>query len=378
MTIPAGPHNAPNSSQKQTLKKGKLARLRDFLRLDAKTNNHARSCGCIRCLQLRGKLNIQIIQEPQPSFSPDTPLRAPTPPRRRNSSPQIGTSRHTTERPMAKRFRTEINRKPLPVIPSLTPQLAGASGCVPPRPVRGPIRRKLLPPSLSVYVPAQSSRLLGPSGLVSPISTSALYTHYDSAPISPISPPSPAVSSTASEPDFDQARINRMSTYSYLDGTDLSAFATTPFADTFNAADIATPITLTRASSTAVNGPAMQGFVLRTATPISFQKAKPVNVRGPVRNPSVSAVHPRTERRKLTLEIRSVHVNQPRLVCSTSISSLDCVAGSESSSSNASIASASDASTDYDSLGTHAKILKRVLVESLEARSLIRDSFVSK
>lgn len=377
MTIPAGPHNAPNSSQNQTLKKGKLARLRDFLRLDARTNNHARSCGCIRCLQVRGKLNIQIIQEPQPSYSPGTPRRAPTPPRRRNSSPQIGTTRRT-ERPMAKRYQTEINRKPLPVIPSLTPPLAGASGYIPPQSVRGPIRRKPLPPGLSVYVPAQSSRVPGPSELVSPISTSALYTHFDSAPISPISPPSPAVSSTASEPDFDQARINRMSTYSYLDGTDLSAFATTPFANTFNAADIATPITLTRASSTVVNGPAMQGFVLRTATPISFQKAKPVNVRDPVRNPPVSAVHPRTERPKLTLEIRSVHVNRPRLVRSTSINSVDCVANSVSSSSNASIASASDASTDSGSLGTHAKILKRVLVESLDARSLIRDSFVPR
>jgi hypothetical protein len=371
MTIPAGPHNAPTSSQKQTTtKKSKLARLRNFLRLDANTNNHARSCKCIRCLQARGKLNIQVIQEPQPSFSPGSPRRAPTPPRRRNSSPQIGTTRHTTERPMAKRFQTEISRKPLPVIPSLTPPLVGAPGYIPPQPVRGPIRRKPLPPGLAIYVPTQPSRVSGPSELVSPISTSALNTHFDSAPISPIYPPSPAISSTASEPDFDQTRINRMSTYSYLNGTDLSAFATTPFADTFATAGADTFITLTRASSTAANGPAMQGFVLRTATPVSFQKAKPVNVRGPA--------YPRAERPKLTLQIRYVHVNQPRLFRSTSISSLDCVAGSESSSSNTSIASASDASTDNGSRGIHARILKRVLVESLDARSLIRDSFVPK
>lgn len=372
MTIPAGPHNAPtNSSQKQTpTKKGKLARLRNFLRLDANANNHARSCKCIRCLQVRDKLNIQVIQEPQPSFSPGSPRRAPTPPRRRNSSPQIGMTRHTTERPMAKRFQTEINHKPLPVIPSLTPPLVGTPGYIPPQPVRGPMRRKPLPPGLAIYVPAQPSRVPWPSELVSPISISALNTHFDSAPISPIYPPSPWISSTASEPDFDQARINRMSTYSYLDGTDLSAFASTPFADTFAATGVDASITLTRASSTAANGPAMQGFVLRTATPVSFQKAKPVNVRG--------AAHPRAERPKLTLQIRSVHVNQPRIVRSTSFSSVDCVAGSESSSSNISIASASDASADNGSLGTHAKTLKGVLVESLDARSLIRDSFVCK
>jgi hypothetical protein len=366
MTIPAGPHNAPTSSQQQTPpKKGRLARLRNFLRLDANTNDHSRACKCIRCLQVRGKLNIQVVQEPQPSFSPDTPRRAPTPPRRRNSSSQIHITRYTSERPITKRFQTEIGSKSLPVRPSLTPPLPGASGYIP---VRGPIRRKPLPPGISVFVPTQPR---GPSEPVSPISASALYTHFDSAPIGP------AISSTTSEPDFDQARVNRMSTYSYLDGynTDLSAFATTPFAETFAAAGVATPISLTRASSTAVNGPAIQGFVLRTATPVSFQKAKPVNVRGPVRNPSVST---RIGSSKLTLQIRSVHVNRPDMVRNPSINSVDCVAGSESSSSNASIAVASDTSTDNGSLGTHARILKRVLVESLEARSLIRDSFVPK
>jgi hypothetical protein len=374
MTVPAGPYNAHVSSPLPT-KKGRLARFRNFLRLDANTNDHARSCKCIRCLQVRGKLNIQVIQEPPPSFSPGTPRRAPTPPRRRNSSPQI---RPTTERPMAKRFQTEVNSKALPVPPSLTSPLPGAPGHIPPQPVCGPICRKPLPPGVSVFVPTQSSAVPGPP--VSPISPSALYTHFDSAPISPISPPSPAISSTASEPDFDQARINRMSTYSYLDGynTDLSAFATTPFAETFAAAGVVTPITLTRASSTAVNGPAIQGFVLRTATPVSFQKAKPVNVRGPVRNPSDAAARPRAERPKLTLQIRSVHVNRPEMVRNPSINSVDCVAGSESSSSNASIAGASDTFTDNSSLGSHARILKRVLVESLEARSLIRDSFVPK
>jgi len=376
MTIPAGPQNA----RKQTPppKKGsRLARLRNFLHLDGNTNNHARSCSCIRCLQVRGKLNIQVIQEPQPSFSPGTPRRAPTPPRRRNSSPQIQATRHPIERPMPKRYQTEY--KPLPVIPSLTPPLPGAPGYIPPQPVRGPIRRKPLPPGVSVIVPAQPPTVPEPSEPVSPISPSALVTHFDSAPISPVSPPSPAISSTASEPDYDQARYNRMSTHSYLDGhTDLSAFATTPYADTFAIADIATPISLTRASSTAANGAAMQGFVLRTATPVSFQKAKPVNVRGPVRSPSVSAARPRSERPKLTLEIRSVRVNRPRIIRSPSINSVDCVAGSESSSVNASSAGASDTSTDNGSLGTHARILRRVLVESLEGRSLIRDSFIPK
>lgn len=357
MTIPAGPHNA--RQQTSPPKKGsRLARLRKFLHLDVNTNNHARSCTCIRCLQVRGKLNIQVIQEPRPSFSPGTPRRAPTPPRRRNSSPQIQATRHTTERPVAKRFQTEFN--------------PGALGYIPPQPVRGPIRRKPLPPGVLPFVPAQPAVVSEP---VSPISASALNTHFDT-PTSPISPPSPAISSTASEPDFDQIRINRMSTYSYLDGTDLSAFATTPFADTFAIADIATPISLTRASSTAVNGPAIQGFVLRSATPVSFQKAKPVNVRGPVRTSSVSAARLRSERPKLTLEIRSVHVNRPEIVRSPSINSVDCVAGSESSSVDASTAGASETSTDNDSLGTHARILKRILVESLDGRSLIRDSFI--
>ena len=359
MTIPAGPHNA--RQQTPPPKKGsRFARLRNFLHLDVNTKNHARSCTCIRCLQVRGQLNIQVIQEPQPSFSPGTPRRAPTPPRRRKSSPQIQATRHTTERPMVKRFQTEFN--------------PGALGY---QPVHGPIRRKPLPPGVSPFVPPQPPAVPEPSEPVSPISASALNTHFDT-PISPISRPSPAISSTASEPDFDQIRINRMSTYSYLDGTDLSAFATTPFADTFAIADIATPTSLTRASSTAVNGPAMQGFVLRTATPVSFQKAKPVNVRGPVRNPSVPAARPRSERPKLTLEIRSVHVNRPEIVRSPSITSVDCVAGSESSSINASTAGGSDTSTDNGSLGTHAKILKRIMVESLDGRSLIRDSFIPK
>lgn len=377
MTIPAGPQNASRPPQQQAPppKRSKLARLRNFLRLDINTNTHGRSCRCVRCLQVRGKLNIQVIQEPQPSFSPGTPRRAPTPPRRRNSSPQVQATRLTPQRPMAKRFQTEINSKPLPTIPSLTPPPPGAPGYIPPQPVRGPIRRKPLPSGVAVFVPNRPSAVPEP---VSPISISDLNTRFDSAPISPISPPSPAISMTASEPDFDQTRINRMSTYSYLDGyTDLSAFATTPYADTFAAAESATPITLTRASSTAANDAAIQGFVLRTATPVSFQKAKPVNFRAPVSKSSVPAA-PYIERPQLTVQVRSVHVNQPMIIRSPSIESVDCVVGSESSSSNASIASTSDASTDNGSMGSHARILRRVLVESLEGRSLIRDSFIPK
>ncbi|KAH0124299.1 hypothetical protein KCU66_g7642, partial [Aureobasidium melanogenum] len=152
-------------------------------------------------------------------------------------------------------------------------------------------------------------------------------------------------------PDFDQIRINRMSTYSYLDGnTDLSAFATTPYAET---------------------------FAIRSATPVSFQRAKPVNVWSPVR--SASPFHPRTERPKLTLQLRSVNVNRPEIIRSPSIRSMACVAGPEENSpSNASTGGASGSSSDNGSLGSHARILKKVLVESLEGRSLIRDSFVPK
>lgn len=156
---------------------------------------------------------------------------------------------------------------------------------------------------------------------------------------------------TASEPDFDQTRVNRMSTYSYLDGnTDLSAFATTPYAET---------------------------FAIRSATPVSFQKAKPVEVWAPVR--TATPFHPRIERPKLTLQLRSVSVHRPEILHSPSINSMSCVAGSqENLPSNASTDGASDTSTDNGSLGTHARVLKKVLVESLEGRSLIRDSFVPK
>ncbi|CAD0110694.1 unnamed protein product [Aureobasidium uvarum] len=368
-TIPAGPQNAP-PSQQQTRRKGRLARLCNFLRLDSNSNDHARSCGCIRCLQVRGQLNIQVFQEPQPSFSPGTPRRAPTPPRRRNSSPQISRTSHMPQRPMAKRYQTEMPA--LSSVRSLTPP--DLPSYILPQPIRDPIRRKPLPPGVSTFVSAQplvqSPAVPQPSDPVSPISPSALNFDYNSAPISPIS-------MTATEPDFDQARINRMSTYSYLDGyTDLSAFATTPYADTFAAAGSAAPAALTKESSTTVNGTAMKGFILRTATPVSFQKAKPIKLSGPVRKTSVT----RTERPELTLQIRSVPVSQPEIIRRPSINSLDCVAGSESerSSSNVSIAGAFEESSDNGSLGTHARILKRVLVESLEARSLVRDPFVPK
>ncbi|CAD0092756.1 unnamed protein product [Aureobasidium mustum] len=350
-TIPAGPQNVPPSPQQQTRppKKSRFARLRNFLRLDANTNDHGRSCRCIRCLQVRGQLTIQVIQEPRPSFSPATPRRAPTPPRRRNSSPQISRTSPPLERPVAKRIQTGVNNKPLPYIPSLTPQPPGASGYIPPQPVRGPIRRKPLPPGASVFIPNQPPKQpFEPSDPVSPISPSAQNACFDSVPISPVSP---AISMTASEPDFDQTRINRMSTYSYLDGnTDLSAFATTPYAET---------------------------FAIRSATPISFRKAKPVEVWAPVR--SATPFRPRIERPKLTLQLRSVSVNRPEILRSPSINPMGCVAGSqENSPSSASTDGASDTSTDNGSLGTHARILKKVLVESLEGRSLIRDSFVPK
>lgn len=348
-TIPAGPQNAPSTSQQQTRppKKSRFARLRNFLRLDANTNDHSRFCRCIRCLQVRGQLSIQVIQEPRPSFSPATPRRAPSPPRRRNSSPQIQRTNPPLERPMAKRYQTEVCNKTLPPIPALTPPPPGAPGYIPPQPVRGPIRRKPLPPGARVFIPTQPTPGPGPSDPVSPISPSAVSARFDCAPISPISP---AISMTASEPDFDQTRINRMSTYSYLDGnTDLSAFATTPYAET---------------------------FAIRSATPVSFQKAKPVNVWGPVR--SGTPFHPRTERPKLTLQLRSVNVNRPEIIRSPSIRSVSCVFCSEENSpSNASTGGASD-NLSNGSLGSHARILKKVLVESLEGRSLIRDSFVPK
>ncbi|KAH0394455.1 hypothetical protein KCU89_g11345, partial [Aureobasidium melanogenum] len=252
---------------------------------------------------------------------------------------------------MAKRYQTEVSSKALPPIPPLTPPAPGAPGYIPPQPVRGPIRRKPLPPGACVLVPTQPpyqpTPAPEPSDPVSPISPSAVNARFDSAPISPISP---AISMTASEPDFDQIRINRMSTYSYLDGnTDLSAFATTPYAET---------------------------SAIRSATPVSFQKAKPVKVWGPVR--SATPYHPRTERPKLTLQLRSVNVNRPKIIRSPSIRSMSCVFGSEENSpSNASTGGASDNSSN-GSLGSHARILKKVLVESLEGRSLIRDSFVPK
>ncbi|KAH0016985.1 hypothetical protein KCU84_g18559, partial [Aureobasidium melanogenum] len=353
-TIPAGPQNAPSTSQQQICppKKSRFARLRNFLRLDVNTNDHTRFCRCIGCLQVRGQLSIQVIQEPRPSFIPATPRRAPSPPRRRNSSPQIQRISPPIQKPMAKRYQTEFSSKALPSIPSLTPPLPGAPGYTPPQPVRGPTRRKPLPPSASVFIPtqlpSQPSSTPEPSNPVSPISPSALDACFDSAPISPISP---AISMTASEPDFDQTKINRMSAYSYLDGnTDLSAFATTPYAET---------------------------FAIRSDTPVSFQKAKPVKVWGPVR--SATPFHPHTERHKLTLQLRSVNVNRLEIIRSPSIHSMSCVAGSEENSpSNASTGGASDYSTDNGSLGSHARILKKVLVESLEGRSLIRDSFVPK
>ncbi|KAG9677420.1 hypothetical protein KCU99_g1683, partial [Aureobasidium melanogenum] len=223
-TIPAGPQNAPSTSQQQTRppKKSRFARLLVFVGVSD-------------------------------AFSPATPRRAPSPPRRRNSSPQIQRTNPPLERPMAKRYQTEVCNKTLPPIPALTPPPPGAPGYIPPQPVRGPIRRKPLPPGARVFIPTQPTPGPGPSDPVSPISPSAVSARFDCAPISPISP---AISMTASEPDFDQTRINRMSTYSYLDGnTDLSAFATTPYAET---------------------------FAIRSATPVSFQKAKPVNVWGPV------------------------------------------------------------------------------------------------
>ncbi|KAH0368252.1 hypothetical protein KCU65_g4145, partial [Aureobasidium melanogenum] len=352
-TIPAGPHNAPSTSQQQTRppKKSRLARLRNFLRLDVHTDDHGRSCRCVKCLQVRGQLNIQVIQEPRPSFNPATPRRAPSPPlRRRNSSPQVQST--PPKRPMAKRYQTEVSNGVLPYIPSLMSPSPSAPGYIPSQPVRGPIRRKPLPPSASAFVPTQPP-VYPPvvpelSDPVSPISPSALNACFDSAPISPLSP---AISMTASEPDFDQTRINRMSTYSYLDGhTDLSAFATSPYAET---------------------------FAIRSATPVSFQIAKPVMVRGPVRSTAPS--HPHTERPKLTLQLRSVAVNRPEIIRSPSINSMGCVVGSpEDSPSSASTGGASNASTDNGSLGSHARILKKVLVESLEGRSLIRDSFVPR
>ncbi|KEQ63127.1 uncharacterized protein M437DRAFT_65730 [Aureobasidium melanogenum CBS 110374] len=344
-TIPAGPHNAPSTSQQQTrpLKKSRLTRLRNFLRLDVDTDDHGRSCRCVRCLQIRGQLSIQVIQEPRPSFSPATPRRAPSPPRRRNSSPQMQST--PFKRPIAKHYQTEISNKVLPHIPSLTSPSPGAPGYIPSQPICSSIRRKPLAPSALVF-PSQPIPVPEPSDSVSPISPPAFSACFDSAPISPLSP---AISMTASEPDFDQTRINRMSTYSYLDGnTDLSAFATTPYAET---------------------------FAIRDATPVSFQKVKPVRVWGPVR--SATPFNSRGERPKLTLQLRSVIVNRPDIIRGPSIRSMGCVVGStEYSPFSASTGGASDTSTDNGSLGTHARILKKVLVESLEAQENLAGVFI--
>lgn len=348
-TIPAGPQNAPSFQQQmRPPKKSRLARLRDFLRFDVNINDHGRSCRCVRCLQICGQLNIQIIQEPRPSFSPATPRRAPTPPVRRNSSPQTQRSGARLERPMAKRYQTEVSSKDLPSMLSLFPPTHGAPSYVPVQPIRGPIRRKPVPPAVFIPTqpPNQPSEAPRTSNTVSPIPASALNACFDSTPISPVSP---AISMTASEPDC--TRANRMSTFSYLDGhTDLSAFATTPYAET---------------------------FAIRSATPVSFQKAKSVDVCGPVSSAAPS--HSRTELPKLTLQLRSVSVSRPLIIRSLSISSMDGVAGSqENSPSNASTGGNSDNSTDNGSLGTHAKILEKILFESLEGRSLVRDSFVPR
>ncbi|THY06609.1 hypothetical protein D6D01_09881 [Aureobasidium pullulans] len=375
-TIPAGSQNAPPSLPRtRPVKKSRFTKVRNFLRRDS-TPNAPMPTSAIR---------PQIAEHPNINLT----SRRPTPLRPTVRRPQTA---HTTSITSNQPFK--IPRKPLP------PGALSRSQWM------------ALANSASTQVPNQPHVAPMSSAPVSPISTSAMGAQYDSRPVSPMFPTSPA-SSTASEPDFNQARINRMSTYSYLDGTDLSSYAFSPCADKFAISRSASPVALTRASSSAVNTSARGQYVLRTATPVAFQKARAVNVPGPVRNPS-AASSPRSRLRlALTSEItpRSVYpgvlretrhqptIVQPSRVQSSSASlyfgitpetfllsdssssgsetaSLHYVIGCESSSSGPS--TDSDSSSDDGSIGSHAKILKKALTKSLDKNSLIKKPFVKK
>ncbi|THV66057.1 hypothetical protein D6D29_10449 [Aureobasidium pullulans] len=377
-TIPAGPQNAPPSPPRtRPVKKSRFTKVRNFLRRDS-TPNAPMPTSAIR---------PQTTEHPNINITP----RRPTPLRPTVRRPQ--TAAHTTSTTSNQPFK--IPRKPLP------PGALSRSQWM------------ALANSASTQAPSQPHMAPMSSAPVSPISTSEMGAQYDSRPVSPMFPTSPA-SSTASEPDFNQARINRMSTYSYLDGhVDLSSYAFSPCADKFAISRSAPPVALTRASSSAVNTSARGPYVLRTATPVAFQKARAVNVPGPARNPS-AASSPRSRLRlALTSEItpRSVYpgvlrgtrhqptIVQPSRVQSDSASlyfgitpetfllsdssssgsdtaSLHYVVGCGSSSSGPS--TDSDSSSDNGSIGSHAKILKKALTKSLDKNSLIKKPFVKK
>ena len=380
-TIPAGPQNAPPSPPRtRPVKKSRFTKVRNFLRRDS-TPSAPMPTSASR---------HQITEHPNIAPRRPTPLR----PTVRRPQTAAHTDSHTTSTTSNQPFK--IPRKPLP------PGALSRSQWM------------ALANSASTQAPSQPHMAPMSSAPVSPISTSAMGAQYDSRPVSPMFPTSPA-SSTASEPDFNQARINRMSTYSYLEGQniDLSSYAFSPCADKFAISRSASPVALTRASSSAVNTSARGPYVLRTATPVAFQKARAVNVPGPVRNPS-AASSPRSRLRlALTSEItpRSVYpgvlretrhqptIVQPSRVQSASASlyfgitpetfllsdssssgsdtaSLHYVIGCKSSSSGPS--TDSDSSSDNGSIGSHAKILKKALTKSLDKSSLIKKPFVRK
>ncbi|THW09226.1 hypothetical protein D6D25_07761 [Aureobasidium pullulans] len=270
-TIPAGPQNAPPSPPRtRPVKKSRFTKVRNFLRRDS-TPSAPMPTSAIR---------HQITEHPNITPRRPTPLR----PTVRRPQTAAHTDSHTTSTTSNQPFK--IPRKPLP------PGALSRSQWM------------ALANSASTQAPSQPHMAPMSSAPVSPISTSAMGAQYDSRPVSPMFPTSPA-SSTASEPDFNQARINRMSTYSYLEGQniDLSSYAFSPCADKFAISRSASPVALTRASSSAVNISARGPYVLRTATPVAFQKARAVNVPGPVRNPS-AASSPRSRLRlALTSEI---------------------------------------------------------------------------
>ncbi|KAI5197462.1 hypothetical protein E4T39_07256 [Aureobasidium subglaciale] len=343
-----------------------------------------RTCNmCVRCLHACGALKVQVVDSSQSEFSFKHPRPAPIPPRRPAPPPRRAPPRPATPGP-APRRRNSSPTTPMP-----------------------------RPASRRYQTVAQQPQIVSPRP-IAPISISALNTTYDTAPISP------AISVTTSEPDFNQTRTNRMSTYSYLDGhTDLSAFDNAPYADYF-APRIAAPVALTKASSTAVNIPAMRGFVLNNATPVSSKKTKLVKVLGPrerkpIANATISIkagipVPSAAQILQLAPLSRSPtrptvpgSIRQPQIVeptrvksCAASLyfdaspespsgspsstraakGSVKYCLGSDSSSSSASPTAPSDISSN--SLGTDAKIVKKALTKALDRNSLIKKPLVGR
>ncbi|KAI5240927.1 hypothetical protein E4T43_05703 [Aureobasidium subglaciale] len=371
-TVPAGPQNAPQPQTAHPSKKSKWPPVFGIFRAAIDDDTHGSSCRCVRCLHACGALKVQVADQPQREYSFKHPRPAPAPPRRPTPPPR--------------------RAPPRPATPGPAPRRRNSS---PTTPMPRPTTRRY-------QTVAQQPQIVAPRP-IAPISISALNATCEPAP------PSPAISVTISEPDFDQTRFNRMSTYSYLDGhTDLSAFDDPPYADYF-APRIATPVVLTRASSTAVNIPAMRGLVFNNATPVSSQKAKLVEVLGPRKRKSVAnAVIPvlsatqilghSPTRPTVPGPARQPQIVRPSRVESSAASlyfdaspespsgspsstraekgSVKYFLGSDSSCSSASLTAPSDNSSD--SLGSHAKIVKRVLTEALDRHSLIKKPLVGR